>query len=160
MRIMITIKDEERNKIMKRKEYIVLLSAAIIAGLFGGLISGYVFSEKTAIAQETPQAGIMLQAEQFRLVGKDGKVLAALAVSQDTGEPFFAIYSKKDDKYRAMLDIFDGGPRLVLRDVTGQTRATFGATEVVDKHKGILEKRGVASLVFFNNNGELVWSAP
>ena len=145
---------------MKRKEFIILLCAAIIAGLLGGLMSGYVFSEKTAIAQETPQKDIMVQAEQFRLVGKDGKVLAALAVSPDTGEPFFAIYSKKDDKYRAMLDIFDGGPRLVLRDVMGQTRATFGATEVVDKSKGILEKRGVSSLVFFNSNGELVWSAP
>jgi len=145
---------------MKRKEYILLLSASIFAALIGGLVSGYIFSEKTAVAEEAPPSSIMVQAGQFQLVGKDGKLLAALAISEDTGEPFFAIYSKKDDKYRAMLDLFDGGPRLVLRDVTGQTRATFGATEVVDKNKGILEKRAVSSLTFFDSDGKLVWSAP
>ncbi|HGE70750.1 TPA: hypothetical protein ENX78_07945 [Candidatus Poribacteria bacterium] len=145
---------------MNRKQYIVLLSSAIIAGLLGGLISGYIFSEKTVIAQEAPQTSTLLQAEQIRLVGSDGKILAVLAVSPDTREPFFAIYSRKDDKYRAMIDIFDGGPRLVLRDVTGQTRVTLGATEVVNKPKGILEKRAVSSLTFFNSNGELIWSAP
>ena len=145
---------------MKRKEYILLLTASVIASLVGGLISGYVFSGKTAVAQESKQAGIMVQAEQFRLVGKDGKLLAALAVSEDTGEPFLAIYSKKDDKYRAMLDLFNGGPRLILRDVTGQTRATLGTTEVVNQPKGILETRGVSSMVFFDSDGKQIWSAP
>ena len=145
---------------MKRKEYILLLSVSIVAALLGGLLSGYIFSGKTAVAGESPQTGIMMQAEQFQLVGKDGKLLAVLATSEDTGEPFFAIYSKKDDKYRAMIDLFDGGPRLILRDVTGQTRATFGATKIVDKNKGILEKRAVSSLTFFDSDGKLVWSAP
>jgi len=145
---------------MKRKEYILLLSASIVAALLGGLLSGYIFSGKTAVAVEPQQTGIMVQAEQFRLVGKNGKTLAVLATSMDTGEPFFAIYSKKDDNYRAMLDLFDGGPRLIMRDVTGQTRATFGATEVVDKTRGTLEKRAVSSLAFFDSDGKLVWSAP
>ncbi|MGB9597842.1 MAG: hypothetical protein ACPL7B_16275, partial [Candidatus Poribacteria bacterium] len=101
-----------------------------------------------------------LQAEQFRLVDKNGRILAVLAISPDTREPFFAIYSRQDDKYRAMIDILNGGPRFVLRDVTGQTRVTLGATEVVNKSKGILEKRAVSSLVFFNSNGEMIWSAP
>lgn len=142
---------------MNRKQYIILLVSAVIAALLGGLLSGYIFSEKSVIAQET---GTMLQAEQFRLVDKNGKILAVLAISPDTREPFFAIYSKHDDKYRAMIDIFNGGPRLVLRDVTGQTRVTLGATEVVNKPKGILEKKAVSSLIFFNSNGEMIWSAP
>jgi hypothetical protein len=145
---------------MKRKEYILLLSASIVAALLGGLFSGYIFSGKTAIAVETPPQTGLVKAEQIQLVGKDGKLLAVLASSEDTGEPFFAIYSKKDNNYRAMLDLFDGGPRLILRDVTGQTRATFGATEVVDKNKGILEKRAVSSLSFFDSDGKLIWSAP
>jgi hypothetical protein len=70
------------------------------------------------------------------------------------------IFRKKDDNYRAMIDLFDGGLRLILRDVTGQTRATFGAIEVVDKNKGILEKRAVSSLTFFDSDGKLIWSAP
>ncbi len=94
------------------------------------------------------------------MVDKNGRILAVLAISPDNNEPFFAIYSRQDDKYRAMIDIFQGGPRLVLRDVTGQTRVTLGATEVVNKSKGILEKRAVSSLVFFNSNGEMIWSAP
>jgi hypothetical protein len=145
--------------VMKRKEYILLLSASIIASLLGGLLSGYIFSGKTAIAEESPQTGLV-KAEQIQLVGKDGKLLAILAASEDTGEPFFAIYSRKDNNYRAMIDLFGGGPRLILRDVTGQTRATFGATEVVDKNKGILEKRAVSSLTFFDSDGKLIWSAP
>ncbi len=144
---------------MKRKEYILLLSASVFAALLGGLLSGHIFSGKTAVAGETQQTGLV-KAEQIQLVGKDGKLLAILAASEDTGEPFFAIYSKKDNKYRAMLDLFNGGPRLVLRDVTGQTRATFGTTEVVDKNKGILETRPVQSLVFFDSDGKLIWSAP
>ncbi len=48
---------------MNRKQYIILLSSTIIAALLGGLLSGYIFSEKTVVAQET-QTGTMLQAEQ------------------------------------------------------------------------------------------------
>jgi hypothetical protein len=141
---------------MKRKDYILLLAVSVISGLIGGFASKIVF-EKTAIAQE--QQGVSLQGQDIRLLSKDGKILAALAVSPNTGEPFFFI-NGKDGKYRIMFNIDQGSPQVIIRDNNAQTRMELGATEITNRTKGTVEKRPESSIVMFNEDGKLIWSAP
>jgi hypothetical protein len=141
---------------MKRKDYILLLVISVISGLIGGFASKMVF-DKTAIAQEGQETS--LQGQDIRLLSKNGKVLAALAVSPDTGEPFFFI-NGKDGKYRIMFNIDQGSPQIMLRDNNAQTRMELGATEITNQSKGTIEKRPESSIVMFNKDGKLIWSAP
>jgi len=143
---------------MKRKDYILLLVVSIISGLIGGFASKIFFEGKTAIAQEGQQA-ISLQGQDIRLLSKDGKVMAALAVSPDTGEPFFII-NGKDGKNRIMLNLEQGSPQIVLRDNNAQTRLVLGTYEMTSRTRGTIEKRPESSMVMFNKDGKLIWSAP
>ena len=142
---------------MKKGIFALLLIVSIISGLIGGLTSKFIFDGKPAIAQD-PQE-ISLQAQDIRLVTKDGKVMAALAISPDTGEPFLFI-NGKDGKYRLMLNLDHGSPQIILRDNNAQTRLVVGSTEITSRNKGIVEKRPESSLVMFNKDGKLIWSAP
>lgn len=143
---------------MKRKDYILLLVVSIISGLIGGFASKIFFEGRTAVAQEEQQ-GISLQGQDIRLLSKDGKVMAALAVSPDTGEPFFII-NGKDGKNRIMLNLEQGSPQVVLRDNNAQTRLVLGTYEMTSRTKGTIEKRPESSMVMFNKDGKLIWSAP
>ncbi|MGQ9610965.1 MAG: hypothetical protein ACUVWN_16840 [bacterium] len=145
---------------MKKKEFILFLSASIFAGLIGGMLSSQLIFNKTAYAQEEQQYGTLVQAQELRLVDKNGNPLIALAISENTGEPFLLMYSKKDNKYRFMIDIDDGNPRLIMRDKEAQTRIVLGSAEVTSKLKGTIEKKPISSIVMFDKDGKLIWSAP
>lgn len=146
---------------MKKKEFILFLSASVFAGLIGGIISTQLIFNRIAYAQEDQQYGTLIQAQELRLVDKKGNPLIALAISETTGEPFLIIYSKKDNKYRFMVDIDgDSNPRLIMRDKEAQTRIVLGSAEVTSKLRGTIEKKPVSSIVMFDKDGKLVWSAP
>lgn len=145
---------------MKKNEFILFLSASIFAGLIGGILSNQLIFNKTAYAQEEQQYGTLVQAQELRLVDKNGNPLIALAISENTGEPFLLMYSKKDNKYRFMIDIDDGNPRLIMRDKEAQTRIVLGSAEVTSKLKGTIEKKPISSIVMFDKDGKLIWSAP
>jgi len=140
---------------MKKGTLALLLVVSIISGLVGGITSKFIFDGKSAIAQEE----ISIQAQDFRLVSKDGKVKAALSVSPDTGEPFLII-NGKDEKYRLMLNLDRDSPQIILRDDKAQTRLVIGTTEITNRLKGTIERRPESSLVMFNKDGKLIWSAP
>jgi hypothetical protein len=140
---------------MKKGIFALLLIVSIVSGLIGGFASKFIFDGKTAIAQEE----ISLQAQDIRLVTKDGKAMAALAISPDTGEPFLFI-NGKDGKYRLMLNIDHGSPQIILRDNKAQTRLIVGSTEITSRDRGTIEKRSESSMVMYNKDGKLIWSAP
>jgi len=140
-----------------KKRFALLLIVSIISGLIGGIASKFIFDEKSAIAQDSQET--FIQAQEFRLVSKDGKILSALAISPDTGEPFMFI-NGKDGKYRLMLNLDHGSPQIILRDYKAQTRLVIGSTEITSKARGITEKRPESSLVMFDGEGKLIWSAP
>ncbi|HGE72693.1 TPA: hypothetical protein ENX78_17785 [Candidatus Poribacteria bacterium] len=140
---------------MKKGTLALLLVVSIISGLVGGITSKFIFDGKSAIAQEETS----IQAQDFRLVSKDGKVKAALSISPDTGEPFLII-NGKDEKYRLMLNLDRDSPQIILRDDKAQTRLVIGTTEITNRLKGTIERRPESSLVMFNKDGKLIWSAP
>jgi len=141
---------------MKRKDYILLLVVSLISGLIGAFATKIIFEGNTAVAQDE---GTSLQGQDIRLLSKDGKVMAALAISPDTGEPFFII-NGKDGKYRIMLNIEQGSPQITLRDNNAQTRLVLGNYEITNRNKGTIEKRPESSMVMFNKDGKLIFSAP
>lgn len=144
---------------MKRRDYFLMIVLTLIAGLLGGALFNWIMVDKTAYAQGAFPHEKMLEAEELRLVDKDGNVLAALAASSDTGEPFLIIYDK-NKKYRTMLGLVDGTARLVLRDSDANTRLALGGTELISTRKGAEEHRAESSLVMFNKEGKVIWSAP
>lgn len=140
---------------MKKEVFVLLIAVSIISGLIGSIASKFIFDANSAIAQEE----ISIQAQDFRLVSKDGKVKAALSISPDTGEPFLII-NGKDEKYRLMLNLDRDSPQIILRDDKAQTRLVVGTTEITNRLKGTIERRPESSIVMFNKDGKLIWSAP
>ena len=77
-----------------------------------------------------------------------------------TGGPSF-ILMDGEMKNRAVLGLKeDGAPYLTFLDNNGQLRATFGSTDLKNPFTGLTENRPCASLVLFDEDGKIIWSAP
>ena len=144
---------------MRKRDLVLLLAVSIISGLIGGFIANQVFNGKTAMAQGNEDPPGLIQAQEFRLVDSQGKIFAALAFSQSSKEPYL-IFNGKDGKQRVILDFDEGNPRMILKDNDSQTRLIMGTSEVTSRFKGTIEKRPPSSLVMFNKDGRLIFSAP
>lgn len=133
---------------MHRREYWTMLAVALIGGLAGGMLSGRLFVGETVIAQEPPKRAKVIEAEEFRVVDKNAKVRAVLAVGRDgsstllmtdtvrkswaqigleaTGRPLIAL-ADKTAQTRALLTLdSDGSPELAFKDEHGREQARFG----------------------------------
>jgi len=53
----------------------------------------------------------------------------------------------------------DGNPSLTLLDQDSNTRAVLGTTQLKHPDTGSTEIRAVSSLVLFDEDGKVVWSA-
>ncbi len=144
---------------MRKRDYVLLLAVSIITGLLGGFIANQVFSGKTAVAQGSEDPPGLIQAQEFRLVDSQGKIFAVLAISSSSKEPYL-ILNGKDGKQRVILDFDEGNPRMIFKDNDAQTRLIMGTSEVTSRFKGTIEKRPPSSLVMFNKDGRLIFSAP
>ena len=64
-------------------------------------------------------------------------------------------------KNRAVLGLWeDGEPYLSLRDRNGQVRATLGSTDLKHPLTGANIRSPCSSLVLFDEEGKIIWSAP
>ena len=64
-------------------------------------------------------------------------------------------------KNRAVLGLWeDGEPYLTLLDRNGQARATLGSTDLKHPLTGAHLRRPCSSLVLFDEEGKIIWSAP
>ena len=106
-------------------------------------------------------------------VNKNGWAPMAIGINRN-GFPFFNMVLEPHKgggptltlmdsrmKDRAVLGLWeDGEPYLTLLDRNGQARATLGSTDLKDPLSGSRERRPCSSLVLFDENGEIIWSAP
>lgn len=106
-------------------------------------------------------------------VNKDGWAPMAMGVNRN-GFPFFNMILQPGKgggpslalmdgtmKNRAVLGLWeDGEPYLRLSDRNGQVRATLGSTVLRDSVTGASIRRPCSSLVLFDEEGEIIWSAP
>lgn len=106
-------------------------------------------------------------------VNKNGWAPMAIGINRN-GFPFFNMVLEPHKrggptltlmdsrmKDRAVLGLWeDGEPYLTLLDTNGQARATLGSTDLKDPLSGSRERRPCSSLVLFDENGKIIWSAP
>jgi hypothetical protein len=151
---------------------IVVLASAAVWVLAG--------ATSRAQAQNPDEAGKVVRAEEFRLVGKDGKTCAMLKLL--AGEPCLALYDQTGKrrvalgllksgepelelcdltgKSRAVMGMDESGqPWLELRDQTGEARAVLGASETTTQDGGKVSYPE-SSLILFSPAGSVVWQAP
>jgi hypothetical protein len=87
----------------------------------------------------------------------DGARRAGLDLRSD-GDPSFSLYGAKGrDRANMQLDS-DSAPSLCLNDAI-EARAVLGSVYLKDPTTGTTEHRLPSSLVLFNQNGKVLWSA-
>lgn len=106
-------------------------------------------------------------------VNKEGWAPMAMGVNRN-GFPFFNMILQplkgggpsltlmdSRMKNRAVLGLWENGePYLTLLDSNGQVRATLGSTDLKHPLTGANVRRPCSSLVLFDEEGKIIWSAP
>lgn len=110
---------------MTRKESVLMAVVAMAAGIVGGLLSEALLRGEPVIAQETLAPVKVVTAEEFRLIGKDGKARAGFA-AHESGATSLAFYDGSG-KIRAEMGINAAGvSELALYDQAGKQRKPEG----------------------------------
>lgn len=91
---------------------------------------------------------------------KDSLAGASLVTSFGGEGPGLFLLDKKGEIRTDLRLQADGEPRLELTDETNKTRAVLGHTELETTRTGSVEKRPASSLVLFDKEGKVIWSAP
>src|SRR5262249_52296166 len=71
----------------------LMLGVAVVAGLVGSVLSGFLFPGSAVWARRTPTPVEVLSAERFELVDKEGQPRARLSLGE-SGEPAFDLYDQ------------------------------------------------------------------
>jgi hypothetical protein len=108
---------------MSQPRYIMILLAAAGGGLAGGALAVRLFPVAPVFAEERRTK--VIEAEEFRVVGKDGQPCGRFHVDRD-GRPALFLFDKHGE-VRAVLGVTpSGSPHLALSDKYGKVRATLG----------------------------------
>jgi hypothetical protein len=141
---------------MSRKQYISLAVLALAAGLAGGMVSSWFFSNQLVFAREATKKAAeispelrVIMAREINLLGLDRKPRIKLAVDE-YGEPGLHFYDEKG-RYRAGFSVGQGTPALTMRDKSG-LRLQIGLTRLMstkDEWPTILlvDKKGVERVI-------------
>ena len=65
---------------MKQRKWWFMLFLPIVAGFVGGAVASRVFTLELALAQKKPKPIEVIEAQEFRLVNKEGKTEARLTM--------------------------------------------------------------------------------
>ena len=180
---------------MAKRQYVVMLILALVAGVIGGALSSKILWRQAQTPEDLALKKVIV-ANEIHLVDEHGKGRWVLAFSKDGepsvtfvnkdgwapmamgvnrhGFPFFnmILQPRKGGgpsltlmdgrmKNRAVLGLWeDGEPYLTLLDRNGQERATLGSTDLRDSLTGSSVRRPCSSLVLFDEEGKIIWSAP
>ncbi len=67
----------------------------------------------------------------------------------------------RQHKFRAVLELSDdGAPSLEMSDMNGNSRAVLGRGALTTARTGATEQRPESSLVLFDKDGKVIWTAP
>lgn len=141
---------------MSRKQYISLVVLALAAGLAGGIVSSWFFSNQLVFAREATKKAAeispelrVIMAREINLLGLDRKPRIKLAVDQN-GEPGLHYYDEKG-RYRAGFSVGQGTPALTMRDKSG-LRLQIGLTRLMSTEDEwptilLMDKKGVERVI-------------
>ena len=141
---------------MSRKQYISLAVLALVAGLAGGMVSSWFFSNQLVFAREATKKAAeispelrVIMAREIILLGLDRKPRIKLAVDQN-GEPGLHYYDDKG-RYRAGFSVGQGTPALTMRDKSG-LRLQIGLTRLMSTEDEwptilLMDEKGVERVI-------------
>ena len=75
---------------MDRRQYLLLVVSAFLAGLVGGVVSGWIF----IAAWQPEQQDRVITAEEFRLVDEEGSVMVRTGIDVIRGQPSLLPFDK------------------------------------------------------------------
>ena len=109
---------------MSKKQHISLVVLALVAGLVGGMVSSWFFTNQPIFAKEVtskseeifPEFRVIM-AKEIMLLGLDRKPRIRLMVDQN-GEPGLHFYNE-EGTYRAGFSVGAGTPALTMYDKNG-----------------------------------------
>ena len=127
---------------MNKKQYSLMLVLALVTGLVGGVVSSQFLVGQAAFASKKEKPRKVIEAQEFRLVDKDGKTRAFLGINR--GQPRFELHGKR------------GFPLAVLGLSSSMTEQERMEGERSLKHP----RRPIVSLVLLNEKGKVIWRAP
>ena len=109
---------------MEKRDYTLVIAVAAAAGLLGGALSIRLLPITPVFAQDPGRHEKVIEAEEFRLVEKDGKPCGRFHVDR-SGRPALILFDKHGE-VRAVLGVTpNGSPHLALSDKDGKVRATL-----------------------------------
>ena len=132
---------------MSKRQYVLMLVVALIAGLMGGVVSSQYLVGQTAFARKKEPPRKVIEAQEFRLVDKDGKTRAFLGFGHNPTnrkQPRFELHGKA------------GFPLAVLGVSSHMTEQERMEGERSLRHP----RRPIFSLVLLNEMGKVIWRAP
>jgi len=156
---------------MKNKQPLFIILLAMLAGFAGGFISNQIFQTKPAFAKKAPSHQKVVIAEEFRVVDKDGRILASFGTPGYLPDTF----SKKDEPQTPVPQLrlgqesgfqiilsagADTGSKIIMKDEKNITRTVIGKTKLYIPQTNATYRRQVSSIVLFNRGGRFLWSAP
>jgi hypothetical protein len=111
------------------------------------------------LSHENGEASLsLLDGPRLTITDKSAKTGGHLSLYQ--GIPRLQ-FTDKEGKSRIMIGVkTDGAPAVELYDEGEKTRATLGSASLESSRAGTVEKRSESSLVLFNKDGNVIWSAP
>jgi hypothetical protein len=113
-----------RDKIMKKRQYWVMLVFATIAGFMGGTFANSISPIQSAFGEKKNKPAKVVEAEQIRIVDKDGTLQIMLGNGSTEGGPYLIMYGEDDSGIR--LELAHGKPALILTYKAGLGRVVLG----------------------------------
>ena len=160
-----------KGEYMKNKQPLIIILLAAFAGFAGGFISNQIFQTKSAFAEKAPGHQKVVIAEEFRVVDKDGKILASFGTPGFLPDKFPKIDESqarvpqlrlgRESGFQIILSAgADAGSKIIMKDKKNKTRIAIGNTEFYIPLTRVTHRRQVSSIVLFNQRGRFLWSAP
>jgi hypothetical protein len=153
---------------MGKKQYSLIVVLAFLGGLVGGVVSSQLLLGQPAHAEKKVKSPQAIEAEEFRVVDKDGRKRAQLMLT-DLGSPALILRDENELIRLQMQLVPKGFPVLWFRDANGLLKAsltllprgdillTLGAKESIVKENAaeIFVGKSGANLSLYDGNGQL-----
>ena len=147
-----------------KKQALACLS--LLAALVGGMVLNQLVVGKAAFAQKEAESHKIIVAEEFRVVSKEGKVLASFGTP--AGEPGIVLFNR-EGQIRAVLSLAstEQTPILSLLDNDSKHRATVGMKASGEPYFALRDKESRVSIslsegrvTVYGEDEKVVWSKP
>lgn len=152
---------------MTKKQNSLMLVLALVAGLVGGVVSSWFLMGQPVYAEKEAQK--VIEAEEFRLVDRQGKIHAELSMGHKDFPGVAAslqLYGK--DAYIGLWIMNDGTPRLELRNM--QVKKDNVVMLMPDQLimtgwsgkdlRFVHLSQSPPAIAFLNEKGDVIWQAP